>query len=284
MSGQKFVKLSDDFFADADYAQALRKVGLTGIDKVFGFDGGQSLDKAELAKHRSRVKFDLDEPKTTVFLKRYDRVPVLTQIRNWVHHHRRASTSSFDRSGAEQLAGVGINAPETIAYGEQWAGGFERRSFIMTRKIAGAESLERKLPDCFYGERSGESLKRRCAFIECLADFVKRFHEAGFRHCDLYFSHIFCGDVGELYLIDLQRVFRPWLLKERFRAKDVSQLYYSAPAKYFSRSDRLRFYRRYSGNKKLSAVDKRFIRKVNSRAKRIAAHDAKHGRAVGFAI
>ncbi|RKY06269.1 MAG: hypothetical protein DRP65_11980 [Planctomycetota bacterium] len=284
MSGQKFVKLSEDFFSDADYARALCKLGLTDIDKVFDFDGGQNLDKAELARHRSRLKFDLAESKTTVFLKRYDRVPVLTQISNWLHHHRRASTSSFDRLGAQQVTACGINTPKTIAYGEQWAGGFERRSFIMTRKIAGAESLERKLPGFFYQERSGENLKRRNAFIEGLAEFVRRFHEAGFRHCDLYFSHIFYGDGGELYLIDLQRVFKPWVLKERFRVKDISQLYYSAPARYFSRADRLRFYLRYADQKRLGADDKRFIRKVNARAKRMSAHDAKHGRTVGFAI
>jgi len=284
MSGQKFVKLAEGFFADADYAQALRKLGLTGINEVFDFDGGRRLNKAELAKHRSRVQFELADPKATVFLKRYDRVPILTQIRNWLHHHRRASTSSFDRLGAGQLAAAGINTPETIAYGEQWAWGFEKCSFIMTRRIQRAESLERKLPDFFYQERLGENLKRRSAFIKGLADFVRRFHETGFRHCDLYFSHIFYGDDGELYLIDLQRVFRPWLLRERFRVKDIAQLYYSAPAKYFSQADRLRFYLRYSDSKKLTGADKRFIRKVNARAKRIAAHDAKHGRPAGFAI
>jgi len=283
-SSQKFVKLSEDFFADADYAGALKKIGLTGIDKVFEFDGGKNLTKAELARHRSRVKFDLDEPKTTVFLKRYDRVPVLTQITNWLHHHSRASTSSFDRSGAEQLADVGINTPRTIAYGEQWAGGFERRSFIMTSRLEGAESLERRLPDSFCGECSGENRMRRKDFIKGLADFVRRFHEAGFRHCDLYFSHIFRGEDGVLYLIDLQRVFKPLLLKERSRIKDISQLYYSAHPKHFSRTDRLRFYRIYTGRKNLGPADRRFIRKVNSRAKRMASHDARHGRAVGFAI
>ena len=284
MSGQKFVELSENFFADADYAPALRKLGLTDIDKVFDFDGGQNLNKAGLAKHRSRMKFDLKEPATTVFLKRYDRVPVSTQITNWLHHHRRASTGSFDRFGAEQLAAAGINTPKTIAYGEQWNGGFEKRSFIMTRRIEDAESLERKLPDFFYQEHSDENLKRRIAFVKALADFVRRFHETGSRHCDLYFSHIFYGDHGKLYLIDLQRVFRPWLLKERSRIKDIAQLYYSAPANYFSRADRLRFYLRYVAERKLNAADKRFIHKINARAKRMAAHDARHGRTVGFAI
>ncbi|MHC5059795.1 MAG: lipopolysaccharide kinase InaA family protein [Planctomycetota bacterium] len=284
MGGKKFVEISKDFFADADYVESLGKVGLKTIDEVFGFDGGRSLHKAELAEHRSRLQFELDGPGGTVFLKRYNRVPVLTQVKNWLHHHRSASTSSFDRSGAQQLADCGIKTPETIAWGEQWAGCFESRSFIMTLKIPQAESIERKLPDFFYGERAGDNLKRRIEFITGLADFIKRFHESGFRHCDLYFSHIFLGEQGQFYLIDLQRVFEPMLLKERFRAKDIAQLYYSAPAEYFSRTDRLRFYLRYTGRRKLTGTDKRFIQKVNNRARRIARHDAKHGRAVGFAI
>ena len=284
MGDKKFVKVSENFFADTDYAQALGKLGLRGIDEVFDFDGGQSLEKAELAEHRSRVQFELDGPAGTVILKRYDRVPILTQIKNWLHHHRWASTSSFDRSGAQELADCGIKTPETIAWGEEWVGVFEKRSFIMTHKIPRAESIERKLPDFFYQKRTGQNLKLRIAFIEGLADFVRRFHKTGFRHCDLYFSHIFCGEGGELYLIDLQRVFKPILFKERFRVKDIAQFYYSAPAKYFSRADRLRFYLRYTGRGNVTCADKRFIQKINNRARRIARHDAKHARPVGFAM
>jgi len=284
MSSQKFVKLSDDFFADADYAQAFRKLGMTCLDKLFNFGAGENLDKPHLAKHRTRVKFDLDEPNVTVFLKRYDRPPKLTQLKNWLHHHRRASTSSFDRSAGKELAAAGIDTPQTIAYGEQWAWGFEKCSFIITRKIPRAESLERKLPDFFHKEPSAQNLKQRRAFIERLADFTRQFHKTGFRHCDLYLSHIFFSGVENFYLIDLQRVFRPILLDRRFRIKDISQLYYSAPAKYFSRPDRLRFYLRYAGRKKLIPADKRFIRKVNAAARRIARHDIRHGRGVGFAI
>ncbi len=283
MNSQKFVKLSEDFFADADYAQAFRKLGMTCLDKVFDFDAGQNLDKAGLAKHRTRIKFDLHEPNVTLFLKRYDRPPKLTQIKNWLHHHRRSSTSDFDNSAAEQLAAVGIDTPKTIAYGRQWTRGFEKRSFIITRKIPDGESLERKLPDFFYEEPSAQNLKQRREFIERLADFVRRFHETGFRHCDLYLAHIFLTDKGKFYLIDLQRAFKPILLGRRFRVKDIAQLYYSAPAKYFSRSDRLRFYLRYTGSEKPGWSDKRFIRKVKVRARRIARHDMRHGRAVGFA-
>ena len=49
MSTQKFIKVSDDFFADADYAEALGKLGLNTFDDIFNFDAGKNLAKANLA-------------------------------------------------------------------------------------------------------------------------------------------------------------------------------------------------------------------------------------------
>jgi hypothetical protein len=83
-------------------------------------------------------------------------------------------------------------------------------------------------------------------------------------------------------LIDLARAFKPMLFRERFRVKDIAQLHYSAPGKYFSRTDRLRFYLRYAGQNKLTAKDKAFIRKIMKKTKSMAQHNIKHGRAVPF--
>ena len=87
---------------------------------------------------------------------------------------------------------------------------------------------------------------------------------------------------GRFYLIDLARVFTPALFSEIYRVKDVAQLHYSAPAKYFSKTDRLRFLRAYLGREKLNAGDKVFVRHIAGKAGRMARHDAKHGRAVPF--
>ena len=86
--------------------------------------------------------------------------------------------------------------PKTVAYGEQWGRLFEKRSFIITERIPAAESLEKKLPDCFNKPATAENLKLRRNFITQLAGFVKRFHETGYRHRDLYFSHIFYNANG----------------------------------------------------------------------------------------
>jgi len=283
MSKQKFVKISKSFFIDPDYKAAFSKSGLTTIDAVFSFNAGRNLAKNNLARYRTRLQFEINSPAVTVFLKRYDSPPILVQLGNWLSARHRISCGLFDFEPANKLAAAGINNPKIISYGEQWGVFFEKRSFIITEKIPDADALERKLPDCFDAPNTTENLNLRRNFITQLAGFVKKFHETNYRHRDLYLSHIFYADSGNFYLIDLARVFKPIIWRRRFRIKDIAQVYYSAPGRYFSNTDRLRFYFGYTGQEgKLTRKDKAFIRKVVNKARRMAQHDIKHGRPVPF--
>lgn len=283
MREQKLVNISKSSFIDPDYKGSFRELGLTSIDAVFSFNGGRNLAKNNLARYRTRLEFEIQSPAVTVFLKRYDKPPVLAQIRSWLAAHSRVSCAAFSFKSTKELAAAGINTPKTLFYGEQWGTFFEKRSFIITEKIPNAESLERKLPDCFDGPATVENLKLRRKFIAQLASFIRKFHETDYRHRDLYLSHIFYSDSGDFYLIDLARAFKPVFRRRRFRIKDIAQLYYSAPARYFSRTDRLRFYFSYIGQEdKLTGKNKTFIRRVINKTKRMARHDVKHGREAPF--
>jgi len=280
---QKFIEISKSFFVAGDYESGLTELGLTSIDAVFSFNGGVSLTKDNLARFKSRLRFEINLPPTTLFLKRYDSPPISTQLKNRLLHRIRISCGFLDFELANKLAEAGINTPKTVSYGEQWGTFFEKRSFIITEKIPNAESLERRLPDYFNGPVTVENLRLRRRFIAQLAAFVKKFHETNYRHRDLYFSHIFYNDSDGFYLIDLARVFKPTLFAERYRIKDIAQIYYSAPGRYFSRTDRLRFYLALTGQRKLTnKKNKSFIRKVVNKVKRMARHDIKHGRQVPF--
>jgi hypothetical protein len=289
---QNFVEASNSFFIDADFVQSMRESGLTSIEAVFSFDAGFNLAKNNLAAFRSRIQFELKSPltilggecgRTTLFLKRYDRPPLLLQLSNWFRHRRRISYGFSEVDASQKLTAAGINTPKIVCYGWQCGILFEKRSFCITEKIPDAESLERKLPDCFNNSHTARILKHRRDFISRLAALVKSFHATGLRHRDLYFSHIFYSNNGRFYLIDLARVFKPLILAERFRMKDIAQLYYSALGKCFSRTDRLRFYLEYTGRSKLTNEDKVFICTVINKAQRMARHDAKHGRFAPFA-
>ncbi|MHC4719958.1 MAG: lipopolysaccharide heptosyltransferase II [Planctomycetota bacterium] len=280
---QKFVQISKSLFIDADYETAFSQLGLTSIDAVFAFSKGDDLTKDNLSRYRRRLKFEINTPSTTVFLKRYDSPPATVQLRNWLSARSRKSCALCDLEPANDLAEMGINTPRTIAYGQQWGHLFEKRSFIATEKIPAAESLEKTLPHYFHAPPTAKNLKVRRVFIAQLAHFVRKFHQTGYRHRDLYFSHIFYTDDGRFYLIDLARTFKPRLFTLRFRIKDIAQIHYSAPAKYFSNTDRLRFYFALTGCSRLKKEDKAFIRRVLRKARRMARHDARHNRAAPFA-
>jgi heptosyltransferase-2 len=282
VTAQGFTGSSKSFIIDPDYKTAFSRLGLTSMDAVFSFNSGKNLAKNNLSRYRTRLRFEINSPPTTLFLKRYDSPPVSVQLKNWFSVRCRKSCAALNFEPASELASAGISTPKTIAYGQQWGTWLEKRSFIITEKIPNAESLERKLPDFFNAQPRPENLRLQRNFIARLAAFIKKFHETKYRHRDLYFSHIFYANNGEFHLIDLARAFKPRIFTERFRIKDIAQVHYSAPARHFSRTDRLRFYINYSGRDKLNTTDKVFIKKAMAKAERMARHDTKHGKPVPF--
>lgn len=283
MDPDSFIQISEGFFVNADFAERLAELGLNSTADVFRFDTGINLNKKNIAKHRTRIQFELKDHETIVFLKRYQNPPKFGQLLNWIDHYKRLSTSDLDRMPAKQLAKAEINTPKIVAYGYQWNAVFEKRSFIITEKIPTGVSLEKKLPNCFQCKCPAGNISEKRKFIEKIADFARKFHDTGFRHRDFYLAHIFLTDDKQLYLIDLQRTFKPRILAQRFRIKDLAQLHYSTPGDLVTRSDRLRFYLRYTGQKRLSKRDKRIIARLKAKAWKMADHDIRHSRPVPFA-
>jgi len=279
---QEFIETSKSFFVDPDYKTALTKLGLTSIDAVFSFNTGKDPGGSKIPKYRSRLQFEISDPEKILFLKRYDNPSIISQLGNWLWQKNRKSMMSCDLDSAKNLAQTGINTPKVVAYGEQWGIFFEKRSFIITEKIPDAEPLEQRLPKCFQGQPTAKKRKQQKEFIKQLGLLARKFHDTGYRHKDFYLAHIFYSENGTFYLIDLQRVFKPRLFAERFRVKDIAQLYYSAPGSVFSRTDRLRFYKSYTGKNFLDKCDKVFIRRVVKKVEQMTRHDIKHHRPVPF--
>ena len=266
----EFIQIAPNFTVRSDFVDCFRQFGLENMDDVFNFAQGKNLTKPNLAAFRERIVFDTQNPKTTLFLKRYQNIPKLNQLKNWLTRRKRISTMACDHQPAENLRRLGIKTPQTIAFGEDWQGLFEKRSFIITEKIPDSFSLKEKLP------------KNRENFIENLAAFVRKFHNTGFRHRDLYLCHIFCNPQEQFTLIDLNRVFKPLFFSQKYLIKDLTQLYYSAPADSVAKTDRLRFFLAYLQKDKLSRQDKLLIKKIKSKARQMAKHDKKHNRTAPF--
>jgi len=277
--------VSPEFLVCGRFRDALASLGLTSLDAVFAFEAGRDLAKLNIGRFRKRLLFELvptghDRP-VKIYLKRYDRPPMLAQISNWLSHHGRSSFAQLERQTADRLAAAGINTPRVIACGERWGTVFEHASFLMTEEVKDSRSLESRPPTCFGGPLTSQKRPARADFINRLASFIRRFHETGYRHRDLYLSHIFCSDSGAFCLIDLARASRP-IRQRRFQVKDIAQLHYSAPARLVTRADRLRFYLAYVGRRRLLPPDKAFIRGVIRKALRMACHNRKRGHLIPF--
>ncbi len=274
--------VSAGFQVCSRFRDGLASLGLTSLDAVFAFEAGRDMAKLNIGRFRKRLVFEAvptggDRP-VRIYLKRYDRPPMLAQIRNWLCHHCRKSFAQLERRTADQLAAAGINTPRVIACGERWGVLFEQVSFLMTEEVRDSRSLESRPPACFVGPAVP---RKQRDFITAFASFIRRFHETGYRHRDLYLSHIFCSDDGEFCLIDLARASRP-IRRRRFQVKDIAQLHYSAPAHFVTRTDRLRFYLAYVDRPRLLSQDKAFIRKVVRKALRMARHNRKRGHLIPF--
>lgn len=224
----------------------LARHGLTDFEAFFRLDSGTRLDKAGLEPWRQRwriVLADQDGPPRTLYLKRFSHPPLRRQWERWCEGNTGLSTAGVEWTNARLLAEAGVPAVEAVAFGQEMAGPWERRSFVLTREVAG-ESLERWLPTHLPPVERKIDLPGRRQLLARLASLTAGLHRAGFVHRDLYLAHIFIAADG-LRLIDLQRVFRPHWRRRRWVVKDLAALHYSTPADRVGRWERLRFLCRY---------------------------------------
>jgi heptose I phosphotransferase len=175
----------------------------------------------------------------------------------------------------------GIAAMRLIAFGERLHADGLLESFVITEELAGYTQLDHYLRQRFAprAERTGRDAGLE-ALIAAVADVARRFHAAGYNHRDLYCCHFFirpeAGQQSDVRLIDLQRVEQRRWLRRRWIVKDLAQLAYSAPRERIGCRERIRFLRAYLGVRKLRPQDKRLIRAVTAKWRRMENHLGAH--------
>ena len=260
----------NDLTVHPDYAESLRACGLDSLDRLFAYSAGERLDKPGLDPWRERLRLTLrdGERGQAFFLKRFLHPP--RDARRAVQRSGSGARSLAGNEWAwiQRLTGDGIPCVEAVAYGEEVRKGREVRSAGLTAEAAG-RSLEKWVRE--WGEADRPIVRR---LVPATASLISRLHGCGYIHRDLYLSHLFYDPSQpvdrSLRLIDLQRVIRPrWRLR-RWIVKDLASLNFSTPSGLVSRSDRLRWLRRYLGIEKLDASARRLVYRIVGKTQRIA--------------
>lgn len=171
---------------------------------------------------------------------------------------------------AHGLIAADVHTPKPIALIEEKRTGMIKRSFFITEGIFDCQPCYQYIRNTF-GNRQKEvafSVKRR--FAVCLAASFKQIHDSGVYHGDLKESNIMVRelpDAWDFFYIDLDRVSFNKNITRRRKIKNLSQLNASVH-NYFTRSDRLRFYKVYAGVQTLGNKDKQILKAIIALSKK----------------
>jgi heptose I phosphotransferase len=163
------------------------------------------------------------------------RLPVLGADNEWL--------------ASQRLAELGVDSLHAVAFGQRGSNPARRHSFVITEELAPIINLDgftRSWPQ----QPPAPALKR--ALIQRVATMVRRMHEGGVNHRDLYLCHFLLQlDPAptptnlSLSLVDLHRAQIRTHTPRRWRDKDLAALHFSSLAIGLTMRDRLRFLRTY---------------------------------------
>lgn len=268
-----------DLYVVPQHVALLRSCDLTSLAAVLAASESSRLDKPGLPSWRRRDRIELqdeDGTQVTLYAKCYVSPPFPAQIARWFGGVATHGTAWIEWQWMHRLAADGIAAMRPVAFGESMKGCLERGSALLTEAVAG-ESLERWA--------DGRTTRCPREMIQSLAGYVRRFHDRGYAHRDLYLCHIFidesAGGEARFRMIDLQRVIRPIWRRDRWVVKDLAALDYSTPSRVAGVRDRVRFLKTYLGVGRLGTRGRRLGRRIAEKSARIGRHDGRRTARLG---
>ncbi len=246
---------------DGEWRACLRRASMDAFEDVMADRAGRCL---RVLADRENWHVRLSDSRG-MFLKKH-------RIRTW--HGRFTvkpgkTAGSVEARNVGRLAARGVDVMRLVAYGEKLHADGTLESFVISEELQGYVPLEQFVRERFPPRelhRTTSSDGDMRELIRRVAATVRRFHEAGFNHRDLYCCHLFVREPSpgrfDIRLIDLQRVQHRSRFRRRWLVKDLAQLAWSAPRERIKCTHKLAFMRHYLGVEKLRPVDKRLIRRI----------------------
>jgi hypothetical protein len=232
----------------AKHHELLRQLGLDTFDGVKKFEG-------ELIKNHKGQR-DIQRIRTSAgvfFLKRNWRPYKKDGLKSLLTRGKVWSQSRVEWENSLALQRTGIDVAETIAFGEECGPFWENFSFIITAGARGEITLDEFL-------RTARNTESRRRVFKALAHTIRRMHDAELASPDLFTRHIFVetSPAPKFCLIDMARLDRTRRASPKLRARDLAALNVTAPQRFVSTRERLRFLVAYGGGSELmSLVQKR---------------------------
>ena len=254
------------------FTALLRAQGLDTFKNIMERKGGETVRSVP---GRSTVKIELQWPdgaKQIAFLKRYEPeyLSNVGRLLRFIHWPGAGDEATREWRMLHALKAGGFQVAQPVASGRESSLGIITRSFVMATEARGTPA-DRYLKTCPISERQ--------LLAVSVANLARRFHTAGFVHRDFYLAHVFVSSHEsefDLVLLDLQRVGRPVLFRERLRVKDLGSLAYSALKAGASMALLMRGFKTYLAVGELRNGDKKLFRRIQRRVRWLTRRWPKH--------
>ena len=261
---------------DRRYHPELKAAGLTRFEDVMTTSDGRCLRAlADRENWRLELRDDQRRPRG-VYLKKHHVRTWLSRLWAKLGIAPGETAGRVEARNVGRMAAHGIDVMHLVAYGEKLHADGRLESFVLTEELEGYTQLDHFLSRRF-APLSEQKTRRRdphlITLIRRIAEIAGRFHAAGYNHRDFYCGHFFIREPvpGEfdVKMIDLQRVQRRRFFRRRWIVKDLAQLVWSAHRDWISGTQKMAFLRHYLGVKKLRPADKRLVRSVLAKQRRM---------------
>lgn len=221
---------------NAEFAELLKSNGINTAEELWGLT---SEPVKKLLKERGTEKAFLENgtEKIEVYIKRYTPPPLKEKLKAAMSLKFK-SFNAFDEWDS-LIAFHRNNLPTMIPLATARIG---EKTCILTLGITDYTRASK-----LFEEFTGEDRERKEKLIIKIADMAGKMHSAGMAHQDFYLVHIFVKEKNddEIFLIDLQRTLKQRKISDRWRIKDLAQMYFSAKP-FINNKDLLLFWKKYT--------------------------------------
>lgn len=258
--------------------------GPQSADRLFAWAESVEGDVFRQAPGRRTVRVVVDGK--PYFLKFHSGVGWLEILKNWLVGKRPVLGAENEYRACRHLEQCGVKAPRVAAFAAAPGNPAARRSLVLCDELAGFVSLEELVSAWREAPPDPVACRR---LVVGVAEFVRRLHETGVVHRDLYLCHLLLraeawadGRV-ELAVLDLHRARICSPMPDSWRRRDLAALLFSALDAPLHPRAWLRFMRVYCARPLREAFDNdgAFWRSVYRRALRLYAKGRSKGIVTG---
>lgn len=161
------------------------------------------------------------------YLKLHLGVGLVEIFKNWLSLKQPVLGAANEFEACQHLQAVGLAAPRVAAFAQSIGAAWSRRSFVLCDELVHYEDLETVSLRWSQQPPSGLELRR---LVMQVAQFARRFHDAGVVHRDFYICHLLRNRLNPdhpLAVLDLHRALLFETLPERWRLRDLAALLFS---------------------------------------------------------